>query len=159
MAFTFILTLPFLGVVCLVYYVTTASLAWYRLRRFSGPFFASFSDLPLLQIDRSGRSNELLASLNAQYGPLARIGPGDLITDDPALIRRMSAARSPYTRSTWCSKGSHIYRLRTCMLLTEGLANLDQSNKGVLTVHNLQVLTACSLIPCIGSTDLSQTIS
>ena len=32
---------------------------------------------------------------------LARIGPNMLLTDDPVLLRRMSAARSPYTKSAW----------------------------------------------------------
>ncbi len=34
-------------------------------------------------------------------GSIARIGPNDLITSDPALIKRMSAARSPYRRSEY----------------------------------------------------------
>jgi hypothetical protein len=34
-------------------------------------------------------------------GSLARIGPNDLVTDDPALMRRMNAVRSPYRRSDW----------------------------------------------------------
>jgi cytochrome P450 len=34
-------------------------------------------------------------------GPLARIGPNDLLTTDVELIHRMQAARSPYTRSDW----------------------------------------------------------
>ncbi len=34
-------------------------------------------------------------------GSLARIGPNDLVTNDPALMRRMLAVRSPYRRSDW----------------------------------------------------------
>ena len=34
-------------------------------------------------------------------GALIRIGPDILITDDPALVRRMNAARSPYKRDKW----------------------------------------------------------
>ena len=34
-------------------------------------------------------------------GSTARIGPNDLLTSDPALLRRMSAARSPYRRSEY----------------------------------------------------------
>ncbi|KAF6789040.1 cytochrome P450 [Colletotrichum sojae] len=33
------------------------------------------------------------------YGSLARLAPDTLVTDDPDLIRRMSAARSPYRKS------------------------------------------------------------
>ena len=32
-------------------------------------------------------------------GSLARIGPNELVTTDPSLIKRMSAVRSPYRRS------------------------------------------------------------
>jgi hypothetical protein len=32
---------------------------------------------------------------------LARVGPNDLITDDPDIIRLMSSARSQYKRSEW----------------------------------------------------------
>jgi hypothetical protein len=34
-------------------------------------------------------------------GSLARIGPNELTTNDPELIRRMSGARSTYIRSDW----------------------------------------------------------
>jgi hypothetical protein len=34
-------------------------------------------------------------------GPLARIGPNLLVTDDVDLLRRMSGARSPYSRAEW----------------------------------------------------------
>ena len=34
-------------------------------------------------------------------GPIARIGPNDLVTSDPDLIRRMSGVRSDYRRSDW----------------------------------------------------------
>ncbi|CAI4217773.1 unnamed protein product [Parascedosporium putredinis] len=35
------------------------------------------------------------------YGSLVRVGPNDLITDDPEIIRRMMAVRSPYIRGPW----------------------------------------------------------
>jgi hypothetical protein len=36
-----------------------------------------------------------------QIGSLVRVGPNVLITTDVELMRRMNAARSPYTRSDW----------------------------------------------------------
>ena len=36
-----------------------------------------------------------------RLGSLARIGPNTLVTDDPALMRKMNAVRSPYRRSDW----------------------------------------------------------
>lgn len=34
-------------------------------------------------------------------GSLARVGPNDLVTCDPAVLRRMFAVRSTYRRSEW----------------------------------------------------------
>lgn len=34
-------------------------------------------------------------------GPLARIGPNNLVTDDAAVMKRILAARSHYTRGEW----------------------------------------------------------
>lgn len=42
-----------------------------------------------------------IAQACKDYGKIARIGPNDLITNDPSIIMRMSAARSPYRRSQW----------------------------------------------------------
>ena len=39
--------------------------------------------------------------LTAPTGPIARVGPNDLITSSPDLLAHMNAVRSPYTRSTW----------------------------------------------------------
>jgi hypothetical protein len=34
-------------------------------------------------------------------GPIARIGPNDLITSDPNLVKHMYSVRSQYRRSSW----------------------------------------------------------
>lgn len=66
--------------------------SWYRLRAFPGPFWAGFSYLWVGGHRKLGR----------KYGPgLVRTGPNELVTDDPEVIRMMSAARSPYQRDTW----------------------------------------------------------
>jgi hypothetical protein len=36
-----------------------------------------------------------------KLGPLVRVGPNHLLTDDPEVLRKMSAVRSPYRRSIW----------------------------------------------------------
>jgi hypothetical protein len=41
------------------------------------------------------------ACLMSCTGNTARIGPRFLLTRDPALIRKMSAVRTPYTRAEW----------------------------------------------------------
>ncbi|KAF2178823.1 cytochrome P450 [Zopfia rhizophila CBS 207.26] len=45
--------------------------------------------------------NLIYTDVSKKHGPLARVGPDDLLTDDPDIIRLMSSARSAYTRSSW----------------------------------------------------------
>ncbi|PKS05393.1 hypothetical protein jhhlp_008768 [Lomentospora prolificans] len=100
---------PFLlsgAVVLLLAYVALTSLAaWYRLRHIKGPFLASFSYLWLIQNSAGGRQAEGFRAVNDKYGPLARIGPNDLLTNDPEMFRRMGKTnRKPaYSRSSWYS--------------------------------------------------------
>jgi len=89
--------------VLLVYYVVSAVLAWYPLRKFKGPFLASFSYLWVFKTSSSGEAYKRHMALHDKYRgeKLIRIGPDLLITADADLIRKMSAARSPYGRSAW----------------------------------------------------------
>lgn len=75
--------------------------AWRRLSHFPGPFFASISYLPMLRIRRSRHPYLRYASLSKKHGPLVRIGPNDLLSSDSHYLRRISAARSTYERSSW----------------------------------------------------------
>lgn len=84
-----------------IYFIFSSIVTWHRLRHFEGPFLAALSYFFIMKTSTSGRMWEIYKDLNKKYGPLARIGPNDLITDDPDIIRRMSAARSTYRRSGW----------------------------------------------------------
>jgi hypothetical protein len=97
-------TSALLGVAALSisYYIISSLLAWWRLRAFNGPFLASFSYLWILRILCSGRHGELLTPI-VEKNTTTRIGPNELLTSDPAVIRRMNAVRSKYTRSNWYS--------------------------------------------------------
>ncbi|AEO63946.1 cf4974fb-3452-4ca8-bf80-67d173cbdc92 [Thermothielavioides terrestris] len=92
---------PALALAVLACLVSTYVAAWYRLRHFSGPRLASFSYLWMLRICLSGKQAARYEHINDKYGHVARIGPNDLITDDPELVRRMNGARSAYGRSSW----------------------------------------------------------
>ncbi|KAK3369917.1 hypothetical protein B0H63DRAFT_454147 [Podospora didyma] len=72
-------------------------------RRFPGPRLAAWSYLWILRICVSGKHAERYKGVNAKVRQpgLVRIGPNDLITDDPDIIRRMNGARSPYHKSSW----------------------------------------------------------
>ncbi len=43
----------------------------------------------------------LMNCLTKYIGPVARIGPNHVITDDPEITRRVLAARSGYVRGPW----------------------------------------------------------
>ncbi|KAH7139474.1 cytochrome P450 [Dendryphion nanum] len=93
--------LPYTSLLLLVYLVVTRTRTYLRLRQFPGPFTGKFSHLFMARTANSGRMNLIYTSTSRQYGPLARIGPNDLLTSSPTIIRRMSSARSTYTRSNW----------------------------------------------------------
>lgn len=86
-------------------YVLSSIRAWWRLREFNGPFLASFSYLWMARASYSGHMSERWTEAEAKYGTgppsTVRIGPNELLTSDPDVIRRTSAARSKYTRSAW----------------------------------------------------------
>jgi hypothetical protein len=89
----------------IAYYAISSIIARRRLRHFKGPFLASFSYIWLIRALGSGRMAEWFTAANSQYGAgpssTVRIGPNELITTDPEVIRRTSGARSKYTRSGW----------------------------------------------------------
>ncbi|RMZ78725.1 hypothetical protein DV737_g3781, partial [Chaetothyriales sp. CBS 132003] len=72
-----------------------------RLSHIPGPRLWGLSVFPLFQIHLNGGIYEKFGHLHQQYGPLVRVGPNTLLTADPDVLRRMSAVRSPYTRSDW----------------------------------------------------------
>lgn len=101
-------------------YLARLVLQWRRLSHVPGPFFASISKLWMVRESLKGRQPISFKEVNDKYGgsrcdsragwpmltetgTLARVGPNELITDDPELMRRMMAARSEYTRGR-CKK-------------------------------------------------------
>ena len=86
-----------------LYYAATCYAATRRLRAFPGPPLATFSYLWMARAALSGRMWEIYyKDATLKYGSVVRIGPGELITSDPALIRRLSATRrTQYRRSSW----------------------------------------------------------
>ncbi|KAL8955438.1 MAG: hypothetical protein Q9183_006646, partial [Haloplaca sp. 2 TL-2023] len=74
-----------------------------RLQHFKGPWLARFSKVWMMKHTYLGDMHEAVAEVCENYGPLARIGPNDVVTNDADLRRRMSAIRSPYTKSEWYS--------------------------------------------------------
>ncbi|KUJ15933.1 cytochrome P450 [Mollisia scopiformis] len=74
---------------------------WYRLSHIPGPFWPSLSKYWLVQQSLKGQMHSALKEVTDEYGSLARVGPNDLVTNDPDILRKMMAVRSPYTRGPW----------------------------------------------------------
>ncbi|KAM7192326.1 Cytochrome P450 [Naviculisporaceae sp. PSN 640] len=91
------LTALFLGIYLLA---TTISQYW-RLRHIPGPPLVGFSRLWLARSETGGRLYKDVYEVNEKYGPIARIGPTEVVTSDPYLIRHMTNVRSNYQRSEW----------------------------------------------------------
>lgn len=94
-----------LASVSVLWYLATAVLSWYRLRHIPGPFLAKFSYLWLAWLQQSGRQYYIDRDELTKYGPLVRVGPNELSTSDPDVLRRLTSARSQYGRDAWYTGG------------------------------------------------------
>ncbi|KAI4621623.1 hypothetical protein J4E80_003993 [Alternaria sp. BMP 0032] len=80
--------------------------AWWRLRHIpSAHFTAPFSYFWIGRTTYSGRQYWVLRDLHTKHGPLVRVGPNEVVTDDPNILRTISAARNHYPRSDWYEAG------------------------------------------------------
>ncbi|GKU10634.1 unnamed protein product [Fusarium langsethiae] len=89
------------GFLVIAVYVVTTLRQWTRLRHFKGPAFAGFSQLWLISCVGGGRTHLDLWEACKKYGDIARVGPNDLITSDPDLMRHMLNVRTRFQRSSW----------------------------------------------------------
>lgn len=90
-------------VAILSYYVATTYLAWYRLRRFSGPPIAAFSNIWGFLTLALGNCHNVIEREQKKYGKVMRIGPNTLMVSDPETIWQINSARSSYNRGDWYS--------------------------------------------------------
>ncbi|KAL0930663.1 cytochrome p450 family protein [Colletotrichum truncatum] len=100
MAFSLILSAPFLGAATVLFLTYIICLAVYRLylsplAKFPGPKLAAFSNWYEFYHDvvRPGKFATHIQSLHKQYGPIIRITPTELHIDDPSYFDTL------YTRS------------------------------------------------------------
>ncbi|PMD31924.1 cytochrome P450 [Hyaloscypha variabilis F] len=87
--------------VLVTYAVFSRVRTWLRLRHIPGPPLVGWSKAWLLRKSLGGQFHLDTAEACEKYGPIVRIGPNELVTNDPNVLRRMSAVRSLYTRSEW----------------------------------------------------------
>ncbi|KAI1380990.1 cytochrome P450 [Hypoxylon crocopeplum] len=83
-----------------VWYLLSAITTWYRLRHVPGPFIASFSYLWMAKCIIFNTLYEDVGGLR-KYGKLTRTGPNTVVTSDPEVLRRISSARTKYTKNEW----------------------------------------------------------
>ncbi|KAI9148340.1 Cytochrome P450 monooxygenase aba1 [Paramyrothecium foliicola] len=104
---SFVFHISFLPLVVTVYYATSSLLAWHRLRQFPAASWSShFSYFWSATKTYSGRQYWVYKELHHRdKRPLVRIGPNELMTDDPEIIRKINSGRSGYDRSTWYTGG------------------------------------------------------
>lgn len=95
--------LPLISAVAVAYLALTTLRSWYRLRHIPGPFLASISYLWIARIAAGGRQFWVYRDMPRRYNnaPLIRVGPNELSTDDPEVLRRVNGVRSAYARDPW----------------------------------------------------------
>ncbi|KAK3689422.1 pisatin demethylase [Podospora appendiculata] len=85
----------------LVWWLVSAIRQYHRLRHIPGPPLAPFSKLWLFRKASSGRTHLDYYDACNKYGPIVRVGPNDVLTNDPNLMKMIWAVRSDYTKSQW----------------------------------------------------------
>ncbi|KAH6637940.1 putative cytochrome P450 monooxygenase [Boeremia exigua] len=79
-----------------------------RLRHFSGPFGTGWSEFWHSRVILGLQSHLAYKDVNDRHGPIARVGPNELITSSPELLAHMNAVRSQYTRSYWFNAATRV---------------------------------------------------
>ncbi|KAL6876781.1 cytochrome P450 [Trichoderma novae-zelandiae] len=98
---------------CLIFLLVFVFLArqiylWQRLRHIPGPTSAGWTIWWQLSGAMSGRYHERLKDVADTYGPLVRMGPNQLLSVDPEVLRHMSAVRSAYTKGKFYASGKIV---------------------------------------------------
>ncbi|RYP72212.1 hypothetical protein DL771_004342 [Monosporascus sp. 5C6A] len=90
----------------LALYVSRKIQTYQRLSAFKGPLGVGLTEFWHSWAFLSWKSHLWYKEVCDRYGPIARVGPNDLITSLPELLTHMSAVRSPYTRSAWYNRAT-----------------------------------------------------
>lgn len=85
----------------MLWYLFSSIVTWYKLRHAPGPFLAKFSYIWLARTAQRARQYYVFKDLCKKYGPLVRVGPNELTTDDPEILRRIAAVRGTYGKDPW----------------------------------------------------------
>ena len=80
-----------------------------RLRGFRGPFSVGFTNYLQCKALLSFNFHLWHKRVIDDYGPIARIGPNELIANSPELLAHMSAVRSAYMRAKWFNRATRLW--------------------------------------------------
>ncbi|KAJ6781568.1 hypothetical protein PWT90_01563 [Aphanocladium album] len=92
-------------IAAIAYFILRQLWAWNRLRHIPGPWSASWSLWWQLRGAMSGDFPQILKEATDEYGPLVRIGPNQLVSSDPDVLRRISAVRGHFTKGGFYKAG------------------------------------------------------
>ena len=143
---------------------------WHRLRHIPGPKGTGWTSWWQLRGALSGRYHEHLKNASDQFGknlfghliariadklnlgPLVRIGPNELLSIDPVVLRSMSAVRSTYTKGDFYTSGRIVPNVDNVVSERDEVKHKAMRAKmapGVsdsLDHGRLQVLITCSML-------------
>jgi cytochrome P450 len=74
------------------------------LRKVPGPFYASFTNLPLKIAVITGRRTFLVHQLHQKYGPVVRVAPGEVSIVDAEACRIIHRAGSGFPKSPYYAR-------------------------------------------------------
>ncbi|KAF1359821.1 cytochrome P450 [Lizonia empirigonia] len=94
------------GACLLIWQLSVALVRYVRLRHIPSPtILAGISYLWLARSTYSGNQYWIHRDLHKKYGPLVRIGPNEITTDDPEILKKIASSNSTYSRATWYLTG------------------------------------------------------
>ncbi|KAF3037391.1 hypothetical protein E8E11_000820 [Didymella keratinophila] len=82
----------------LIAYLANVWYTWRKLSHVPGPTWAGFTKLWMVRQSVQRRQPYAFMEANNKYGSLVRVGPNEVITNDPEVLRKIMAVRSGYTR-------------------------------------------------------------
>jgi hypothetical protein len=117
------------------FFITSRVYYYYRLSHIPGPWLAGWTRLWVRGPTLNGNQAREYAKLCQKYGRLVRIGPHELLTDDPDLIRQMNATRSAWKRSRWWDLARFIPR-HDNILSVQDLRTHDELRKKMAAAYS-----------------------
>jgi len=121
----------FLLSILFVLWISREFYIWrFRLRHIPGPFRDSVSCYwTLFSRGYSGQLYLWQRQQSQKYGRVFRTGPNHVITDDPDVLRRLGALRSPYIKAEWYMDITRLARGTDTTLSLSGSPHADKLHR------------------------------